>query len=57
MVAQGYGVTIVGQATSLIEVPGVAFQPILDEPDPVAFSAVWSPRSRSPALRNMLERE
>lgn len=54
MVAQGYGVTIVGESASLIHAPGVAFLPILDEPEPVACSAVWSPHNRSPLLRNLL---
>lgn len=54
MVAQGYGVTIAGEATSLIHTPGVTFRPILDEPEPVAFSAVWSPHNRSPLLRKLL---
>lgn len=55
MVAQGYGVTIAGEAISLMRAPGVVFTPILDEPEPVAFSAVWSPYNRSPALRTMLD--
>ena len=54
MVAQGYGVTIAGEATSLMHAPGVAFLPVLDEPQPIAFSAIWSPYNRSPALRNLL---
>lgn len=55
MVAQGYGVTIVGEATLLMHTPGVKFLPVLDEPEPVAFSAVWSPHNRSPALRAFLD--
>ena len=39
MVAQGYGVTIVGEATSPMHAPGVIFLPILDEMKPLAFSA------------------
>lgn len=54
MVAQGYGVTIVGEATSPMHAPGVTFLPILDEPEPLAFSAIWSPHNRSPALRSLL---
>ncbi|ALV28560.1 LysR family transcriptional regulator [Pannonibacter phragmitetus] len=54
MVAQSYGVTVVGEATSLIQAPGVTFLPILDEPEPFAFSAVWSPHNRSLLLRNLL---
>ncbi|MFC5584872.1 LysR family transcriptional regulator [Nitratireductor kimnyeongensis] len=55
MVAQGYGVTIAGEATTLLHAPGVTFLPILDEPEPLAFSAIWSPHNRSPALRSLLD--
>lgn len=54
MVAQGYGVTVVGEATSPMQAPGVTFLPILDELEPLAFSAVWSPHNRSPALSSLL---
>lgn len=55
MVAQGYGITIVGEATSPMHAPGVTFLPILDEPEPLAFSANWSPHNRSPALTSLLD--
>ncbi|UHD45464.1 LysR family transcriptional regulator [Aureimonas altamirensis] len=55
MVAQGYGVTIAGEATTLLHAPGVTFLPILDEPEPLPFSAIWSPHNRSPALRGLLD--
>lgn len=55
MVEQGYGVTLATEATSQIRFPGVVFLPILDEPGPVVFSAVWSPNNRAPALRNFLD--
>lgn len=29
--------------------------PILDEPDPFPFSAIWSPHNLSPALRSFLD--
>jgi DNA-binding transcriptional LysR family regulator len=54
MVGQGFGVTIVGAATSLLPTSGIVFLPFDDEPEPVAFSAVWSPSNRSAALRNLL---
>ncbi|MCX8999928.1 LysR family transcriptional regulator [Rhizobiaceae bacterium BDR2-2] len=54
MVAQDYGVTIASEATSQIPAPGVVFLPILDEPEPITFSAVWLPQNRSPALTNLL---
>lgn len=55
MVGQGYGVTIASEATAKISVPGVVFLPILDEPEPIVFSAVWSPGNHSPALRAFLD--
>ncbi|WP_293409452.1 LysR family transcriptional regulator [Phenylobacterium sp.] len=55
MVAQGYGVTIVGEATAPMNAPGVTFVPILDELEPLPFSAIWSPHNRSPALRSLLD--
>lgn len=55
MVAQGYGVTIVCEATSPMRTPGVSFLPILDEPEPLAFTAIWSPHNRSPALKSLLD--
>ncbi|WJS87163.1 LysR substrate-binding domain-containing protein [Paracoccus sp. TOH] len=55
MVAQGYGVTIVGESTTLLHTSGVTFLPILDEPEPLAFSAIWSPHNRSPALQSLLD--
>ncbi|PRD43731.1 hypothetical protein C5748_10845 [Phyllobacterium phragmitis] len=54
MVGQGFGVTLVGAATSLSPTCGVVFLPITDEPEPVAFSAVWSPYNRDAVLRNLL---
>jgi DNA-binding transcriptional LysR family regulator len=55
MIAQGYGVTLSSHATSLLAFPGVAFVPLLDEPEPIAFSAVWSPHNSSRALRGLLD--
>lgn len=54
MVGQGFGITIVGAATSLVPTTGVIFLAFADEPEPVAFSAVWSPSNRSAALNNLL---
>lgn len=53
MVAQGFGLTIVGDADALTPRLGVVFLPICDEPEPIAFSAVWSPHNRSPALASL----
>ena len=54
MVGQGFGITIVGAATALLQPSGVAFVPFADEPEPVPFSAIWSPFNRSATLRNLL---
>lgn len=55
MVGQGFGVTIVGAATSLLPTSGVIFLPFVDEPEPIAFSAIWSPYNQSAMLRNLLD--
>lgn len=55
MVGQGFGVTIGGAATSLLPTSGVIFLPFVDEPEPIAFSAVWSPYNQSAILRNLLD--
>lgn len=54
MVEQGFGITIVGAATALLPTTGIVFLPFADEPEPVPFSAIWSPFNQSPAIRNML---
>lgn len=54
MVGQGFGITIVGEAASLVETPSVVFLPIIDEPEPASFSAIWSPHDRSSTLKNLL---
>ncbi|MEO3434608.1 LysR family transcriptional regulator [Inquilinus sp. CAU 1745] len=54
MVGQGFGITIFGAATALLPTSGVVFLPIADEPEPAAFSAVWSPFNQGAALRNLL---
>jgi len=54
MVGQGFGITIVGAATSLLPTTGIVLLPFADEPEPVPFSAVWSPFNRNAMLRNLL---
>ena len=54
MVGQGFGITIVGAATGLLPTTGIVFLPFADEPEPVAFTAVWSPFNRSATLQNLL---
>jgi DNA-binding transcriptional LysR family regulator len=54
MVAQGYGITLTSEAAAQASFPGVVFRPILDEPEPITFSALWSPHNRSRALKDLL---
>lgn len=54
LVGQGFGITIVGATTALLPTSGVVFLPFADEPEPITFSAIWSPSNRSAALRNLL---
>ncbi len=54
MVGQGFGITIVGAATALLPTTGIVFLPFADEPEPVAFTAVWSPFNRSATLKTLL---
>lgn len=53
MVAQGFGVTLVGGASGLFPTAGVVLLPITDEPGPIVFSAIWSPHNRDVALQNL----
>ena len=53
MVAQGFGVTLLGAASGLFPTAGVVLLPITDEPEPVVFSAIWSPHNRSASLRSL----
>lgn len=54
MVAQGYGITLTSQAMTKVSFPDVVFRPIRDEPEPIVFSAVWSPFNQGQTLRNFL---
>jgi DNA-binding transcriptional LysR family regulator len=54
MVAQAYGITLTSESAAQASFPGVVFRPILDEPEPITFSALWSPHNRSQALLHLL---
>ena len=54
MIAAGYGVSLFVKEKAATATPNVVFLPISDEPETIAFSAVWSPSNRSPALKNFL---
>lgn len=55
MIAKGYGITLLAEEAMAVAPPGIAFRPIADEPDSITFTVIWSPRNRSPALRNLLD--
>ncbi len=55
MIAADYGVALASEATSRTPVPGIAFIPILDEPEPITFGAVWSPHNSAKAVRGLLD--
>ncbi len=48
-------VTLSGQEATSTAFPGVVFNHIVDEPEPVTFSAVRSPGNRSRMFRDTLD--
>lgn len=54
MIAAGHGVSLFVEEGAAASTANVVFLPIRDEPETIAFSAVWSPRNRDPALLNLL---
>lgn len=52
LVALGRGLTLVSEAMTVAQFPGVAYRPILGEVLP--FSAVWSAKNDNPAFRQLL---
>lgn len=55
MIAAGLGISVfVAENLSLVP-DGISFREISDEQEAVAFSAIWSPRSQSQILRNLLD--
>lgn len=52
LVAIGQGLTLVNEAMTVTQFPGVMYRPILGERLP--FSAVWSPQNDNPAFRRLL---
>lgn len=54
MIAAAQGVSLF-VAENLILVPsGIVTHEVADEPETVAFSAIWSPSNQSRTLRNLL---
>jgi len=54
MIAAGHGVSLFVEEVVQANTANVYFLPIRDEPETIAFSAVWSPQNRDPALLNLL---
>ncbi len=52
LVALGRGLTLVSEAMTVAQLPGISYRPIAGEVLP--FSAVWSPRNDNPAFRRFL---
>lgn len=52
LVTLGQGLTLVNEAMTVAQFPGIAYRPIAGEVLP--FSAVWSPRNDNPAFRRLL---
>ncbi|MBZ9794681.1 LysR family transcriptional regulator [Mesorhizobium sp. ES1-4] len=52
LVAIGRGVTVMSEAGTAAQFPGIVYRPIADEVLP--FCAVWSPRNDNPAWRRLL---
>ncbi|WP_375788585.1 LysR family transcriptional regulator [Bradyrhizobium sp. Pha-3] len=51
-VSVGRGLTVASEATTAMQLPGIAYRPIRDEILP--FSAVWSTNNDNPAARRLL---
>lgn len=54
MIAAGHGISLFVEEGATANTANVAFLPIRDEPETIAFSVVWSPRNRDPALIELL---
>lgn len=54
MIAAGHGASLFVEEGAAANTANVAFLPIRDEPEPIAFSAIWSPANRDPALVKLL---
>ena len=54
MIAAGQGVSLFVEEGAAANTANIIFLPIRDEPEPIPFSAVWSPQHQSQPLRNLL---
>jgi DNA-binding transcriptional LysR family regulator len=55
MIAGGYGISLFVEEMTTAAVANVVFLPIRDEPETIAFSAVWTPHNYNPALKKLLQ--
>ncbi|MBM6398611.1 LysR family transcriptional regulator [Ochrobactrum anthropi] len=55
MIAAGHGISLFVEDSAAANMANVAFVPIRDEPETIAFSAVWKPSNRDPALMKLLK--
>lgn len=55
MIAAGHGISLFAEESVAASTANVVFLPITDEPEAIAFSAVWSPANGNPALPRLLE--
>ena len=54
MIAAGHGISLFAEEGAATSAANVTFLPISDEPETIAFSAVWSPQNRDPSLKKLL---
>ncbi len=54
MIAASQGISICVEEATEANSANVTFRPITDETEPIPFSAIWSPHSRNPSLRYLL---
>lgn len=54
MIAAGHGISLFVKESTVAAMANVVVLPILDEPEAIPFSVVWSPRNRDPLLSNLL---
>jgi DNA-binding transcriptional LysR family regulator len=54
MIAAGHGISLFVEEGTAGSAANVIFLPISDEPENIAFSAVWSPQNRDPSLTKLL---
>lgn len=55
MIAAGHGVSLFAEEAVAANTANVVFLPITDEPETLAYSAVWSPANGNPALVTLLD--